>query len=300
VLNVGLVTVGGWGSGAYWELHGGAEREHRLAPLVEGTGGILRSLIPPSVEDTDPELDEDDQSVEELVRPIRIDAPKLLAAGEEVAFEDVASEEMPAFLDEGASFTQWLRAPHAPGPLQLEGRLWSRTVRWSLASDGPLTRALPALMVNAPEGAAFHEGERAEAAEVAHVVGPGQSALAAFPGAGPMGLATDDLGGFGTGGGAIDIGCRARAAEGPATPNAGAWLARLLAPAAQRCGAGNVTLQVETTFREVVDVRVASAARPQATCLVEAAWALRLDERFEQAHGVFDVQPGAADGNPSP
>jgi hypothetical protein len=46
---------------------------------------------------------------------------------------------------------------------------------------------------------------------------------------------------------------------------------------------------LETTPREIVGVVQQGPKTLAADCLVEAAWALHLDERFVEEHGLQDV-----------
>jgi hypothetical protein len=50
-----------------------------------------------------------------------------------------------------------------------------------------------------------------------------------------------------------------------------------------------VTLAIETTRDEIVDVAVIGAAGPGARCVAEAMWRVRLDNRFDHAHERFAV-----------
>jgi len=85
----------------------------------------------------------------------------------------------------------------------------------------------------------------------------------------------------------------AGAAALPALPD----LARLLRPGLERClrehppGPGwSLSLRVETTLREVVDVVPPEGAEdPFAACVVEAAWALRLPPEYVRERSTFDL-----------
>ncbi|HET9449456.1 MAG TPA: hypothetical protein VFO83_01165, partial [Aggregicoccus sp.] len=55
----------------------------------------------------------------------------------------------------------------------------------------------------------------------------------------------------------------------------------------------DVVLEVETSFHEVLDVRVTSGASAASDCLEEAVWALRLPRRFTQERGRFTLRLGA-------
>ena len=54
-----------------------------------------------------------------------------------------------------------------------------------------------------------------------------------------------------------------------------------------------VSLAVETTLDEVVDVRVTSGAGALATCLAETVWQLQLDRHtFDASHDDFAIELG--------
>jgi len=50
-----------------------------------------------------------------------------------------------------------------------------------------------------------------------------------------------------------------------------------------------VTLAIDTTHDEIVDVAVVGAADPAARCVAEATWRVRLDNRFDRAHERFTI-----------
>jgi hypothetical protein len=50
-----------------------------------------------------------------------------------------------------------------------------------------------------------------------------------------------------------------------------------------------VTLAIDTTRDEIVDVAVVGAADPAASCVAGATWRVRLDNRFDRAHERFAV-----------
>jgi hypothetical protein len=51
----------------------------------------------------------------------------------------------------------------------------------------------------------------------------------------------------------------------------------------------NVQLEVETTWDEIVDVKIKSGPGALASCLAETTWALRLDGRFDLEREAFTV-----------
>ncbi|MBF5040989.1 VWA domain-containing protein [Aggregicoccus sp. 17bor-14] len=270
VLNVGLMRVSWSVLPVRWGYVDGPQPAHALAPLAEATGGRVLALSPPG-EGAAP-------LGEELVRPTRLEAPRLLAAGVPVPWPTA-----PPFLAEGAGVSDWLRLPERPEALVLEGRLWARTVRWPLAYEARVSSALRALMGNAPQGAPLTDAERVWATKESQVVGPEPYSLAHAGSVGPR----VELAGEGEVQGAVAGGAMVDPPDRP-TPGAGAWLEALLASGARRCGASGATVELETTFHEIVDVRVT----PANSCLEEAAWALRLGRRFTQQRGHFTVRPG--------
>jgi hypothetical protein len=50
-----------------------------------------------------------------------------------------------------------------------------------------------------------------------------------------------------------------------------------------------VTIAIDTTRDEIVDVVVVGAADPAARCVAEATWRVRLDNRFDRAHERFTI-----------
>jgi hypothetical protein len=158
-----------------------------------------------------------------------------------------------------------------------ESRLWSAL---TFGNDllGQLSE--PEMMVLARHGRA---------------VSPVTSYLAVEPGVRPSteGFEEDGglgaLGGSGYGDGAGGLGgsyCRARVPFDRA-----AWLRQALAGARRACGyAGRVSIEVETTRAEVVDVpRVQGDSSGDRRCLEEAAWSLELPSDFSAEHDDYEI-----------
>ena len=84
------------------------------------------------------------------------------------------------------------------------------------------------------------------------------------------------------------------AAEGPVARTDRVGSAESCETRGGNCGGrGQVSLDVETTVDEVVDVlhavATAPADRPYVDCLVEAAWALDLPMMFTDLHAAYSV-----------
>jgi hypothetical protein len=97
-----------------------------------------------------------------------------------------------------------------------------------------------------------------------------------------MGEGTIALGNLGT------IGSGASRAFDPV-----AWLRKALEPARKRCGfAGRpVTVTIETTIAEIVDVPALTADGPgDRTCLREAAWSIELPGAFNSERDKWTVR----------
>lgn len=272
VLNVGLMRVSWTWPHTRWAYLTGLKPGHPLSPLAERTGGIVLALNP------------EDELLEELVRPTQLISPRLLTGG-----APLVGQRLPELLAEGEEVVDWQPRLTALPPLELEGRLWSRTVRWPVPRDERVAAALPALAVNSPLASQVTDVQRAYAAKSVGVVGPGSAVLVAPRAATGMAVPSQAPGSGVMTGRAVG-GCISDGVMDPPdrdTPEAASWLAELLALAARRCGvAGSAAVEVETTFHEVVDVH---ATGPAAACLEAAAWGLTLDRRFTQQQGRFRV-----------
>ncbi|KFA90522.1 hypothetical protein Q664_27920 [Archangium violaceum Cb vi76] len=228
-------------------------------------------------------------TLESLVRPLR---------WEEVHLQDdqgARLKELPT-LQEGEGLQLWLPSPQTTlGELVLHGRRWGCAASQPVARDDSLSADL---VRNAWAHQRFEPWNRnkeelppQEAVELlarkGDWVSGTHSLLVVPPGAGPSTARTHALP-DGEAGGVIGgvvggtISCPMAAPfQRPASPELMEALERLLQPVFTTClGEGdNPSLQVrlETTGDELVDVRVTGAAsEPQASCVREATWALRL------------------------
>jgi subtilisin-like proprotein convertase family protein len=254
-----------------------------LAPIPRRSGGILvrldgvagaaqKELVP---------------AVLSLVRPVRIDDFRVLGA-------DLSSGgETPGAMDEGSGWRAMVALPEAPSAITLTGQIWSRRFERAVSSRPGFDLSVAAWVFSEDD---YHDLSREEQLRVAfkgRAVSPVTSYLAVEPGVRPSTIGIERHGsgmglgsGFGSAGGSV--GCRV---DSPAPDLAG-----LLAAAAERCvnelrppAGWSVALSVETTLDEVVDVAATGTAHPVRECLVEAAWAVRLNGAFYKQHDRFDV-----------
>lgn len=237
---------------------------------------------------------------EEWARPLRIDRIAVRGVG-----LDGDALGVPPSMREGQGFEDLRLAKFAPPALLLTGELWSTPQKTLLAPDDEHDRLWSALIFGAPEvSSELRESEMMTLAFKGHAVSPVTSYLAIEPGVRPSteGLHESEsfgdggigLSGVGVGGGGAGIGL------GVAESASLAWLQSALAPSRAQCGAAarSAKLHVETTSREVVDVRLAALSGAKdpliERCLEDAAWALDLPASFEAHWAVYDVILAAA------
>jgi hypothetical protein len=233
---------------------------HPLSPVARAGHGILLHLSPGPGP-----WDDAKQVVLGLVRPIRIDhfrVPGLL-------IRDA--------LAEGDSVRLMTSLADPPPTVRLEGELWAEPWRRELAPGEAFSKATAAFVFSEHQYAELDEREQMVVAMKGQVVSPVTSYIAIEPGTRPsrIGLRGGGSGsgsGYGGGRGAL----AARMVASPLRPD----LRALLAPAIERCkqlhGAGPLSLEIETTWDEIVDVILKEGADGLGACAVEAVWGARL------------------------
>lgn len=284
--------------------------DHWLASVVAAWGGIAAHGELAALDGGREPAARRAEVFEDLVRPRRLEAVTVASAdGRLEELGDVA---------EGESVRRV--ALHDDDGITVEGWVWGR--RWEPArvTDERVERRLARLAFAEPERVAeLSEDVRRRLARLAAVVSDVTSLWAADPRwrpgglppevelsgrSGPCGVSSSHIGmgRFGT------RGTRGVVAGGPPPPTFEPLLAGPVAACASRHGARRwrVDLVIETTGREIVDVEVASlgadggaggsgAGDPAlAACVVEAAWALDLDESFAPWTRRFDVSVAGA------
>jgi len=268
--------------------------DHAFAPAVMATGGMVVDML-------GDERASAREAMRGLVRPLRVDGFRIDGA----ALGDLTAE-----LDDagalsagrGLRLSALLPAGSAAGPLTARGRIWGRELALPIPVDRGLEAALPAFLFGSTRSGELDAAELADAARRGHVVSSATSLLVELddrPTAHDEQLGTSGCGcdapsrfaGHTTGVGSIGTVRRGRRAP---EPDRLALLSGALAAPLRACaalhGAAPVTLTIETTVDEVVDV--AASARGHAAlaaCASEAAWALALDAHFDQTHATFRV-----------
>jgi hypothetical protein len=222
-----------------------------------------------------------------LVRPIRIDHFKIVG---------IELDDAPETLDEGRGVRAMLKPKSAPDSVSIRGQIWGDPYRKQIRVGGKFSRATAAWVFGEDEHRDLSNAEMMKVAMMGRAVSPVTSYLATEPGVRPSPIGIDRFGrgrtgsGFGVGGGRG--GMRGRETRTP--PD----LAAMLATGVKRCVATHkpaagwtFDLDVETTFDEVVDVIAGSKAKtsPFGDCLIEVAWAVRLDKRFDEEREMFEL-----------
>jgi subtilisin-like proprotein convertase family protein len=212
-------------------------------------------------------------AVLELVRPTRLDA--LTASGFTLESN---------ILHEGDGLRLMFEDKAPVTHVALAGKLWSDPVRKDLDPGVAFSRQTAAFIFGADEHQQLSHDEMMKVAMQGRAVSPVTSYVAYEPGTRPSVIGMPEergsfgmgRSGFGSGGGGLGF--------RRITPN----LAALVDPDAcerkvKPAPGWSVTLAVETTKREVVDVAIKGTPSPMASCLVEEVWALTLDP------SVFDL-----------
>jgi hypothetical protein len=171
----------------------------------------------------------------------------------------------------------------------LTGQLWSDPVRREAIAGDPFSRATAAFVFGEDEHQDLSPAEMMKVALFGRAVSPVTSYVAFEPGTRPSTLGLPDEGtfgfgrsGFGPGGGGFGEGMGRKpdlhglidtTACRKAHPPAASW---------------SVTLVVETTKQEVVDVKAVTKGA-LAACLVETVWALKLPAGYVRERETFRV-----------
>lgn len=246
---------------------------HPLAPIAAHHHGVLFQVVAP----------EADKSLAAhvlgLVRPIGVDDFKV--RGIDLA----GAAELPASLREGTGYRAFIQTADPSRRVVLSGKIWAAPFRRVVEHGEHFDSATAAFVFSEGEHTELSREEMLKVAFAGRAVSPVTSYLATEPGVRP---AVDGLGdleqGLGLGGlGLVGRGGGGGGGAGSPPPA----LDDLLADAARRCASQHaapagwfVTLDVETTAAEIVDVAVAQhqATPAMRSCIVEAAWDLELPD----------------------
>jgi hypothetical protein len=194
---------------------------------------------------------------------------------------------LPEVLREGVGVRAMTLDATAPSHVVVTGTMWSDPVRVELDAGEAFSRQTAAFVFGADEHQSLSHDEMMRVAMMGRAVSPVTSYVAAEPGTRPSTIGLETIGhgsgtgsgyGFGSGHGSLRGG----------HPE----LASLVDASACRAAnpAAGVSIDVETTRDEIVDVAITSAASPLATCIAEAVWALRLPASFDRERETFTLR----------
>jgi hypothetical protein len=228
---------------------------------------------------------------EELARPLRVDRIKVTIPG--LATDPFA---YPESIPEGEGFADLRVVDKMIGFLRVDGEVWATPVSTTMLPNDDENRVAAALTFGSDALGELSEPEMMVLAKTGHAVSPVTSLLAIEPGVRPSteGLEDGEIGdSFGVGGlGLSGIGEGGGGSAGP--PDLMPRLEALLGAAWNKCGGAgqHASIDIETTYDEIVDVGAASTASASlGRCLEEAAWEVDLPDVFRyEAHRHFAVR----------
>lgn len=259
-----------------------------LAPLAKGTEGLsVRAGLPDDKTPVDPTM---------LLRPIQLDQVAVTAPGWTSIDPDSRSHTCAVNvldLPEGDACTWWGEGTSLAGPVAITGLLWNRRITRVMRPDPaqalPIARELSAL-------GSLGSDAQARIDRAARAVNSAASLFARWGGHGSF--APDEASfsgcgcdGGGTSGGSSDTIGTVRIGHG----NIPVYdLHDQLARAVSGChlDGAHVTIELEMTMLEIVDVRVtlASPAPALEHCIVEALWDASPMLATPRPHDTFTVK----------
>ncbi|MBK9069447.1 MAG: proprotein convertase P-domain-containing protein [Myxococcales bacterium] len=232
-----------------------------------------------------------------LVRPTQIDNFRVVGWPE----VDGDNEEIPDSLKEGTGLRlMGIAGNAAPTRVQLRGKIWSDDFTRTVTVNQRFSIATAGWLFSEDEYGEFSDEEQYKVAMYGRAVSPVTSYLAIEPGTRPsydgFEHAGIGLGGFGAAGfGAGGDGARGIRRQ---APDLRALIDTAACRKVARGPADKVTLVIDTTFAEIVDVRAhANSGGSPAfyACVVEATWAAVLDQRFDLEREAYEVEFAAED-----
>jgi len=280
-----------------WPVLGGSDDErvemtrlddHTLAPIATKHHGIFVQLggLP-----TRPEMVPGAEKqllpiILELVRPTRIE--KLKVTGFTTLDGNVETT-----LREGEGIRQLKRDSEkaVPTKVTLTGFLWSDPIKKDVGAGDAFSRYAAAFVFGEDEYHDLSDAEQLKVAFMGRAVSPVTSYVAYEPGTRPSPIGIPGRGqgtgsGYGVGGGRGGM----RGAH-RVRPDLASLISTKACVAQHKPAPGwSVTLAVETTFDEIVDVDIKSGGSQLANCLVEATWAVRLTSVYDQERENFVVE----------
>ncbi len=257
---------------------------HALAPIASAHGGIFLRM-----EGLPGKPSALRERVLGLVRPVRID--HFAVEGAKAA----GLEGLPDMFYEGTSYRAMVERSKPPASLKLVGKIWAAPFARVVKEGADFTRATAAWVFSEDHYDDLTREEMLKLAFFGRAVTPVTSYLAIEPGTRPSLVGIDRArGGSGSGSGAGYGTGRGFFGEKSKPPD----LRALLAAGVKACAAKlappagwKVSIGVETTYDEVVDVEVRSGGpAPLAACIVEAAWAVRLTAAFREEREWYELE----------
>jgi len=178
----------------------------------------------------------------------------------------------------------------------LSGKVWARPFRRVVPATRAFSRTTAALVFSLGKHGSLEPKEMMKVARASRAVSPVTSYLAIEPGVRPSTEGLDGLidHAFGEAYGVGGLGLVGTGRGGGGSFND---MGDLVSGLVERCvkahrpAAGwTATLSVETTVREIVDVKLQTSLRgPLGRCVVEGAWKVRLPPDYYLAHHVHKV-----------
>ncbi len=262
---------------------------HPLASIPAASGGVLFGLEGGSWS----EAKALERASLGLVRPISID--DFTIEGIDLTF----APEPPDVLHEGTSYGFMMSSADSPRRFTVSGKIWGRDFEHAVVSSRRYGDATAAFVFSEDEHHDLTPEQMMMVAMRGRAVSPVTSYLAIEPGVRPstIGLEGIGRGGGGSGEGTIGLGTTGLIGKGGGGGNAKRWtLEELMEPGVVACVAAHrpaadwsVSLDVETTSREIVDVEAKAGPTAMARCLVEAAWAVELTWNFRSERETRSV-----------
>jgi hypothetical protein len=234
--------------------------QHELSPIAEAGHGVLYQF-----DGARTDLAKLTPVALVLVRPIRID--HFSAPGFTV----------PEALDEGVGFREMLELANPSQRVTLKGKIWAEPFTRTVDTTPAFDKATAAFVFSEHRYTELEEREQMAVAMKGQVVSPVTSYIAIEPGTRPsrIGLRHTSGMGFGGGSGRGAGGISSHYPAKPIRPDVKAMLSPAYEACVKQHGVHSAALDIETTVDEIVDV-ITPDQTPFASCMVEAAWNLRL------------------------
>jgi len=214
-----------------------------------------------------------------LVRPLALENFEVVSGAEDF--------EVPDVLHEGEQFRGMVSRTDVPRQVVVRAMLWGTQVERTIRASRPFSRSTAAFVFSEDEHTELTDSEMMTVAMFGRAVSPVTSYLATEPGVRPSTIGLGELGliGRGSGGGGSAGSSFGYGGMGAARKYT---LRELVDARYKRCinthspaPGWSLGLQVEATYREIVDViPERPATTPLDRCIVEGVWHTRLTWNF--------------------